>query len=171
MPTVATAPQIRRRIQGLRTDGTATKIIIERREARLRSWIVVADTSRRMSSHAHQRRGVKYHAAGRSHRRLPLSWLMSHGRLVMAGWSWLIAPVLVERNSGVRLEARFALAAEHPDHDAYECSDEDEKIDRLGHGCAPRYRPAARVSRLRHQLAASERRPLTVRKLTKAALR
>jgi len=64
----------------------------------------------------------------------------------MAGWSWLIAPVLVERNSGVRLEARFALAAEHPDHDAYECSDEDEKIDRLGHGCAPRYRPAARVT-------------------------
>jgi hypothetical protein len=33
--------------------------------------------------------------------------------------------VIVERNPGVRLEARFALAAEHPDHDADERSDKN----------------------------------------------
>jgi hypothetical protein len=33
--------------------------------------------------------------------------------------------VIVERNPGVRLEARFALAAEHPDHDADERGDKN----------------------------------------------
>jgi hypothetical protein len=47
--------------------------------------------------------------------------------------SGLIAFVIVERNTGVRLEARFALAAVHPDHDAYERGDKDKKVDCLNH--------------------------------------
>src|SRR5215469_2195243 len=46
--------------------------------------------------------------------------------------------VIVEGNPGVRLEARLALAAEHPDHDAQEHSDEDKKIDCPGHDYVPR---------------------------------
>jgi hypothetical protein len=48
--------------------------------------------------------------------------------------SGLIILVIVERNPGVRLKARFALAAKHPDHDAYERSDKDKKIDCPSHG-------------------------------------
>ena len=33
----------------------------------------------------------------------------------------------------MRFEARFALAAEQPDHDADECSDKKKKVDRSGH--------------------------------------
>jgi hypothetical protein len=51
--------------------------------------------------------------------------------------------VIAERNSGVRLEARFAFAAEHPDHYAYERDDKNKKVDRPSHGCLPRYRTAA----------------------------
>ena len=40
---------------------------------------------------------------------------------------------MVEGNSGVRFEARLALAAEHPDHDAYERGDKDKKIDCPNH--------------------------------------
>ena len=47
--------------------------------------------------------------------------------------------VIAERNSGVRLEARFAFAAEHPDHYAYERDDKDKKVDRPSHGRLPRY--------------------------------
>jgi hypothetical protein len=47
--------------------------------------------------------------------------------------SWPIALVIFERNSGVRLEARFALAAEYPDHDAYERSDKDKQVDCPNH--------------------------------------
>ena len=47
--------------------------------------------------------------------------------------SVLITFAIVERNPGVRLEARFALAAEHPDHDAYERSDKDKKVDCPNH--------------------------------------
>ena len=35
--------------------------------------------------------------------------------------------VIAERNSGVRLEARFAFAAEHPDHYAYERDDKEDR--------------------------------------------
>jgi hypothetical protein len=92
--------------------------------------------------------------------------------------SWPIAPVIVERNSGIRLEARFAPAAEHPDHDAYERSDEDKKIDCLGHGIhlaivllrASGPRPSiGSLSDLK--LPASENRSQTVRQLTEDALR
>jgi len=48
--------------------------------------------------------------------------------------SGLIILVIVERNPGVRLKARFALAAKHPDHDAYERGDKDKKIDCPSHG-------------------------------------
>jgi hypothetical protein len=54
----------------------------------------------------------------------------------------MIAFVTIEGYPGVRLEARFALAAIHPDHDAYERSDKDKKVDCLSHSCSPRYRPA-----------------------------
>jgi hypothetical protein len=57
-----------------------------------------------------------------------------------------IALVGVERNSGVRLEARFALAAEYPHHDAYERSDKDKKVDCSSHGYSPRDRAIARAS-------------------------
>jgi hypothetical protein len=65
-------------------------------------------------------------------------------------------PVMVQRNPGVRLEARFALAAEHPDHDAYERNDKDKKVDCLSHVYSPRDRPAVRMSDWNHQLG---RRP------------
>src|SRR6516164_3901755 len=58
--------------------------------------------------------------------------------------SRLTTLVLIERNPGVCLEARFALAAEHPDHDPYECSDEDKKVDCPNHAYSPLYRLAAR---------------------------
>src|SRR5262249_4011205 len=54
--------------------------------------------------------------------------------------------VRVERNPGVRFEARFALAAEHPYHDAYERSDKDEKVDCPNHGYSPRGCVATRAS-------------------------
>ncbi len=47
---------------------------------------------------------------------------------------------------GRRLKARFALAAEHPDHDAYERSDKNKKVDCRGHSYSPRYCPAVRAS-------------------------
>jgi len=53
--------------------------------------------------------------------------------------------VIAERNSGARLEARFALAAEYPDHYAYERGDKDKKEDRPSHGYLPRCRPAVRA--------------------------
>ena len=70
--------------------------------------------------------------------------------------TFAIALVIVERNPGVRLEARFALAAEHPDHDAYERNDKDKKVDCLSHVYSPRDRPAVRMSDWNHQLG---RRP------------
>jgi hypothetical protein len=54
----------------------------------------------------------------------------SHPRLPS---SWLITLIIVERDSCVRLEARLALAAEHPDHDAYERGDKDNKVDCPSH--------------------------------------
>jgi hypothetical protein len=44
------------------------------------------------------------------------------------------ALVIVERNPGVRLEARFALAAEYPDYDADERGDKNQKVDCPSHG-------------------------------------
>ena len=68
-----------------------------------------------------------------------------HLKSLMSG-TVRITLVSVERNPGVRLEARFALTAEHPDHDAHERSDKDKKVDGLSHGYSPRDRAAARVS-------------------------
>ena len=51
---------------------------------------------------------------------------------------------MVERNPRGRLEARLTFAAEYPDHDAYESSDKDKKVDRYGHG-SPRDRRTPRA--------------------------
>ena len=48
--------------------------------------------------------------------------------IVMAAY-----PCYRRGSPGVRLKARFALAAEHPDHDAYERSDKNKKVDCRGH--------------------------------------
>jgi hypothetical protein len=53
------------------------------------------------------------------------------------------ALVIIERNPGVCLEARFALAAEHPDHDPHERNDKDKKVDCRIHGYFPCDRPVA----------------------------
>jgi hypothetical protein len=45
---------------------------------------------------------------------------------------------IVERNASVFLKARFALAAEHPEHDANKGDNENQKIDRRFYGCSPR---------------------------------
>jgi predicted nucleotide-binding protein len=44
------------------------------------------------------------------------------------------ASIIVERHPGSRIEARFALATEHPDDDAYECRHKDQKVDCPSHG-------------------------------------
>src|SRR6516162_8455607 len=73
---------------------------------------------------------------------------------------------IAERNSGVRLEARFAFAAEHPDHYAYERDDKDKKVDRPSHGCLPRYHPAVPGLRPSIGIAVSDPEAAGVRKLT-----
>ena len=47
------------------------------------------------------------------------------------------ASIIVERHPGSRIEARFAIATEHPDHDAYECRHKDQKVDCPSHGYSP----------------------------------
>src|SRR6516225_7997101 len=58
--------------------------------------------------------------------------------------SRLTTLVLIERNPSVCLEARFALAAEHPNHDPYERNDKDKEVDCRIHGYSPCDRPVAR---------------------------
>jgi len=43
---------------------------------------------------------------------------------------------IVERDPSVLSKALFALTRENPDHDADECSNEDQKIDCRVHGCS-----------------------------------
>jgi hypothetical protein len=71
--------------------------------------------------------------------------IRSHLRLA----SSRIALVVVERNAGIRLEARFALATEYPDHDAYEGNDKDKKVDCPSQGYSPRDRATGRASTIR----------------------
>ena len=71
----------------------------------------------------------------------PAEILSSSSRIIL---------VMVERNPRVRLEARLALAAEHPDHYAYERDDKDKKVDRPSHGYSPRNRPAVGASDCGH---------------------
>src|SRR5262245_40389443 len=58
--------------------------------------------------------------------------------------AFVVTLLIVEGNPSGCIEARFALAAEDPDHDAYERNDKDKKVDCRSHGHTSLY-PAERA--------------------------
>src|SRR5262245_43718529 len=89
-------------------------------------------------------RAVGSHGA-RAQRRASRVKLPPRSKSLTFAIATLTISVLVERNPGSRLEARLALAAEHPDHDAGERRNKNKKVDCHSHGYSPRDRPAVRA--------------------------